>query len=391
MMSKKILQINVTANWGSTGSIAEGIGLTAMKHGWESYIAYGRKNSYSNSKLLKVGNILDVYHHYAISKYLDKEGLGSNIPTKKLIKQIIDINPSIIHLHNIHDHWLNYPLLFNFLNTLENVPVVWTFHDCWAFTGKCEYFERSKCSYWKKDCNNCPLTRIKKQVKLNYNIKKNLFTYLKKRLTIISVSNWLDDLVKQSFLKENNLKIIHNGIDINQFKPTLEKRNFVIGVANKWNKRKGLDDFVKLRKTLDSNIGIVLVGLDRDQISMLPEGIMGLSKTENVKELVDLYSQAVALVNPTYEDNFPTVNIEALACGTPVITYKTGGSPEAVDEKTGIIVERGNIKELNDSILKIIKEPDLYSAGNCRKRAITNFNKDIQFEKYLNLYEDMLS
>lgn len=395
-MEKKgtLLQLNVTANWGSTGKIAEGIGVSAIADGWESFIAYGRMMNPSKSKLLKVGNQLDVYLHYAKNRLLDGEGLGSKSATKELIHRIQELSPQVIHLHNIHDHWLNYPLLFEYFSTIDT-PIVWTFHDCWAFTGHCCHFEDEQCFKWRTDCMQCPqcekysLDRSKD----NFNRKKALFTKLQDRLTIVCVSEWLANYVRQSFLDNCRIEVLNNGIDSSTFsiQSSRSKKKMILGVSNVWPPYKGLGDFIELRKRLPSDVGITLVGLTEKQISDLPDGIKGITRTTNVQELVALYNEASVFVNPTYNDSFPTVNLEALACGTPIITYRTGGSPEAVDEATGMVIEKGDVEGLASAILKVVNNPALYPPSACRKRAVERFNKETQFAKYINLYTDLVN
>lgn len=393
MSELKLLQLNVTANWGSTGKIAEGIGKAAMKGGWDSYIAYGRDMNPSESNLIKVGNKFDVYAHYARNRFLDGEGLGSKQPTKGLIKHIEKLQPDIIHLHNIHDHWLNYPVLFDYLATIET-PIVWTFHDCWAFTGGCPHFDSVGCFKWRDEgCKGSCLLNHKKAAR-NYEIRKKAFFKVGSRLNIVTVSEWLSQFVHESISMKfgANTSVINNGIDVTTiFKPKGKKRKRILGVSNVWNESKGLMDFSNLRNILPKDIEIVLVGLSEQQKMNLPNGIEGVTRTSDVQELAKLYSSAVALVNPTYNDSFPTVNLEALACGTPVITYRTGGSPEAIDENTGIVVEKGDIQGLANSILEVTNNPQRYSSDICRKRAMTHFNQDIQFEKYIELYNKLLS
>lgn len=389
----KLLQLNVTANWGSTGKIAESIGQAAIQRGWESVIAYGRYMNPSQSQLIKVGNKFDVYTHYAKARFFDSEGLGSKQATKKLIHQIQQIAPDIIHLHNVHDHWLNYPILFEYLTAIDT-PIVWTFHDCWAFTGGCPHFENARCYGWQNNsCSlNCPLSH--KKARKNFATKLETFSKIGNKLTIVSVSQWLADYISQSFFSKtgSSIKIINNGIDLeNVFKANGYKQRIILGVSNVWPESKGLKDFIKLRQLLPNDIRISLVGLTKKQISSLPSGITGICRTKNAEELANLYRQASVFVNPTYNDSFPTVNLEALACGTPVVTYNTGGSPEAVDSKTGIVVEKGDVQTLADGIIEIIDNPDRYSRENCRRRAETHFNKDTQFNKYINLYEEILN
>lgn len=389
----KLLQLNVTANWGSTGKIAEGIGQAAMSRGWNSTIAYGRYMNPSRSKLIKVGNQFDVYTHYAKNRLFDGEGLGSQRATKKLLNKIENIAPDIIHLHNIHDHWLNYQLLFEYLGTIDT-PIVWTFHDCWAFTGGCAHFENVNCCKWQgKDCDaSCPLKHSK--AKRNIATRFDTFSEIGDRFHIVCVSKWLANYVSHSLFKEigASINIINNGIDINGvFKPCEKKDKMILGVSNVWPEYKGLRDFVRLREILPLDIGITIVGLDQKQIKNLPKGITGISRTSTADELANHYRKASVFVNPTYNDSFPTVNLEALACGTPVITYRTGGSPEAIDEKTGIVIEKGDIESLANGIMEIINDPERYSRENCRKRAEIHFNKDTQFAKYIDLYEEILN
>ena len=393
-MSPRLLQLNVTANWGSTGKIAEGIGLAAMARGWESVIAYGRYMNPSQSQLIKVGNKLDVYSHYAKAKLFDGEGLGSRLATKALIRKIEILAPDVIHLHNIHDHWLNYHLLFEYLVSI-NTPIVWTFHDCWAFTGGCTYFDAPDCKQWKERCEDCALRGwgIDRSTR-NFNLKKNLLSKFASKLVIVPVSHWLEELCYESFLKNIDIRLIHNGIDTNRFKPCADKtfKPLILGVALPWCERKGLDDMLKLRELLSSeSIDMAMIGLSKKQLKKLPKAIIGIEKTQNAYELAQWYSRAWVYINPTHSDNFPTVNLEALACGTPVITYRTGGSTEAVDKETGIVIKKGDVKGLADAIRKVINNPSIYRSANCRQRAEKNFNQEIQYDKYIDLYEELLN
>lgn len=397
----KILQINITANWGSTGKIAESIGISAMDVGWESYIAYGRWCNSSQSNLIKVGVRLDKYLHFAEQRIRDNEGLCSRRATRKFIGHIEKIKPDIIQLHNIHDHYLNYKLLFEYLNT-TNISVVWTFHDCWAFTGHCAHFVTVGCEKWKTGCFDCPMKgdypkSFFDNSNRNYELKKALFSS-NKNLHIVPVSDWMAGFVKQSFLKDKDIHVIKNGVDLNVFKPLArchEKKIRILGVSGVWHKDKGLYDFYKLRELLDcERYEIIMVGLSEKQLKKLPAGIEGLTHTESIQELVKLYSSASVFVNPTYADTFPTVNLEALACGTPVITYNTGGSPEAVSSETGWVVEQGNVEEIA-SIIKnyVLKKEDevLAQRQRCRERAEEEFDKNKCFGKYLQLYDEILN
>lgn len=392
----KLLQINATANWGSTGRIAEQIGLAAMARGWESYIAYGRDHNSSESNLIRIGSSIEVGLHVIKARLFDAAGLGSSRATKRLIGQIEQIRPDVVQLHNIHGYYLNYKLLFEYLNGTD-IKVVWTFHDCWAFTGHCAHFVKAGCEKWKKDCHNCPLINeypkswISDRSEANYMLRKELFGR-SHNLSIVSVSEWIDGLVSDSFLRNKRRIIIHNGVDINSFSPDYDdsRTSFkLLAVSNVWNEDKGLNDLFELRRLVPAEIEFFIVGLSANQLKRIPEGINGIQRTQNLAELIELYSSADVLVNPTYADTFPTVNLEALACGTPVITYKTGGSPEAIDEETGIVVAQGDIQGLAEAVLRLKEQP--LSREACRARAERLFDKDKCFEKYISLYESLLA
>ncbi|MBR6814762.1 MAG: glycosyltransferase [Alistipes sp.] len=393
-----LLQINVTANWGSTGKIAEQIGVLAQQHGWESYIAYGRNINSSNNKIIRIGCKISPYLHFVEQRIFDNEGLCSRLETKRLIRQIKRINPDIINLHNIHDHYLNFKLLFEYLNE-TNIKVVWTFHDCWAITGHCMHFITKNCYRWKTGCYDCPMKgeyprNLLDRSKHNWHLKKQLFAH-NKNLTIVACSDWLANFIRESYLKDKRLEVIHNGCDTKLFTPLPRQQSNkfrIIAVSNVWHPNKGELDIYKLRTMLpEDEYEIIMVGLSAEQIKKLPMGIKGIQRTQNVQELAQLYSDSDVLINPTYEDNFPTVNIEALACGTPVITYRTGGSPEAVDELTGVVIEQGNITVLCDKI-KEFKTSQFKEnhTNDCRMRVLSIFNKEIFSSKYIDLYESIL-
>ena len=398
----RILQINVVANWGSTGRIAEEIGQLLISKGWDSYLAYGRGKPQSKSRLIRVGSNWDMYSHVIQSRFLDNHGLASKRATEKFIQQIIDIHPDIIHLHNIHGYYLNYPLLFSYLNQ-ANIPIVWTFHDCWPFTGHCAYFDFVNCEKWKEQCHSCqalntyPISFLDASKK-NYALKMRYFTQVPK-MTLVPVSNWLNGLLHESFLSHYQSRVIHNGINTELFSPTIDdsirekykigNRFIVLGLTNIWAERKGLNDILKLDEIIDHSIyQIVLVGLSEKQIKQIPNSIVGIPRTDSIEDLVKLYSLAGVFINPTWEDNFPTTNLEALACGTPVITYQTGGSPEAIDEKTGYVVSKGDVNALYEAIIKVhegnIKRED------CRERAVSLYNKETCYSKYIDLYNSLL-
>lgn len=405
----KVLQVNVCLNTLSTGRITEQIGQSVIKEGWESYVLSFGPILNSQSKVLKNGGFVSRFVHRIANRFLDAQGYFSYFETKRNIKEIERIDPDIIHLHNIHDCWLNFPLLFKYIIS-HNKPVVWTFHDCWAFTGHCMYFDDANCSKWLDQCYNCPLCKSLSldRSKANYLYKKHLFTKVR-RMTIVPVSNWLNRLVKESYLKNYNIRTIHNGIDTELFQNThgnlreklcIENDFVVLGVASSWGQSKGLYDFAELSK--DARFKIILVGVPDEIAKKLPSSIICISKTDSQTELAQYYSIADVFVNPTYHDNYPTVNLEALSCGTPVITYDTGGSPECITDETGklynpllgSVIEKGNIEALRRTILQYSDESaDLRNQRSiaCREYALSHFDKYSCYETYISLYKDMLA
>lgn len=398
-MTKKLVLINTSCNWDAPGRIAEQIGLTAKKHGWDVYYVHGaRFVRESQLKTIQTQTVNAEKIHYAWNSLLiGEQGLGSRGATLKLVEKLKEIKPDIVHMHNIHGYYLNYPILFQYLKEAD-IPVVWTLHDCWSFTGHCVYFDMVDCDKWKTGCHHCPQIKdypkslIFDKSSTEYKRKKELFSSLSK-LVIVPVSNWLAGLVKESFLGDKPLKVIHNGIDINVFKPTpTEKEDSkyrILGVASGWDDRKGVPDFIKLREMLGEDYEITMVGLSEKDAKPVPDTIHKMGRTANLEELVSLYSNADVYVNATYSDNFPTTNLEALACGTPVVTYLTGGSPEAVDDNTGVVVPYRNIEALVETIKAMRLNPK--SSVACRERAERFFDKDKCFEEYVELYEELVN
>lgn len=403
-MRKTLLQINSVVNSGSTGRIAEEIGLMAKAVGWDSYIAYGRNERPSTSKLIRIGNDTDVKLHGLETRIFDRHCLGSRRATFSFIQQLEEIKPSIIHLHNIHGYYINIEVLFHYLKKTD-IPVVWTLHDCWPITGHCSYFTFVGCEKWKTNCYNCPQKKeypasyLMDRSKKNFILKKELFNSLP-NLTLVPVSQWLSDILRESFLKKYPIQVVNNGINIDVFKPTgrvnfrnkyhLQNKFLLLGVASIWDRRKGLKDFIEISKLLDIENQIVLVGLTKEQIRELPNNIIGIERTESVESLAEIYSTSDIFLNPTYEDNFPTTNLESLACGTPVITYKTGGSPEAIDESTGIVVEQGDINQLMKAIMEIKENGKQFYSDACVNRANRLYKKEDRYKEYIDLYESLI-
>ena len=396
-----LLQINSCANWGSTGKIAEQINQTAAAQGWKTYLAYGWDVNPSQSELIHVGNKFSQANALIEARIFDNDGLANRVATWKLVKKIKKIKPDVIHLHNLHGYYINYKILFDYLNSTD-IPVVWTLHDCWSFTGHCGHFVSANCEKWKLVCKQCPKKKGYPaswgfdQSNRNFELKKRLFTS-NKNLHIVVVSQWLANMAKQSFLKNADMQVINNGIDLNVFRPlsiSIPSDGIfrILGVSSVWTISKGLYDFYKLRELLDeAKYEIILVGLSEEQIKTLPKGIKGITRTNSVEELVNYYSSADVFVNPTYVDTFPTTNLEAMACGTPVVTYQTGGSPESVTSETGIVVEQGNIRALIEAIRLIQNKDKKYFVQTCYKHAKQCFGKEEKYYEYLRLYNKIIS
>lgn len=394
----KVFEINSVAGIRSTGRICTDIAKMLFENGHECKIAYGRENApdFCRDYTVNIGTKLGAYARFARGLVLDDHGKGAILGTKKLIKEIKAFSPDIIHLHNVHGYYLNIKMLFEYLKE-ANVPVVWTLHDCWAFTGHCAYFDYVGCEKWKTgECESCPakgeyppsilLDRSKK----NLREKKELFTSVK-NMTLVTPSAWLAELTRSSFLGKYEVATVNNGIDLDVFKPTkgdiltrlgLDGKRIILGVASIWERRKGLSDFIEIANKLTNEWHVVLVGLNKKQMVGLPKNVTGIERTNSGRELAELYSAADVFVNPTYEDNFPTVNMEALACGTPVVTYNTGGSPESADRKYSKIVEKGD----TDALLSAIYETKKTDGINADR-----FDKNEKYLEYLALYERILA
>ena len=386
------------------------LGEYAMAHGWESYIAYskGRDGIPSHTSLLiPVGSKWDVFVHGLMTRLFDRHGLASSRATRALIQEIQRIHPDIIQIHNIHGYFINYKLLFRYLSRNE-IPVVWTTHDCWLYTGHCYHYDAVGCQKWQECCEHCPqktsfpASWVFDRSRKNFQDKRHAFTGCK-RLTVVNISKWMQGEMQHSFLSGARFQLIPNGIDVNVFHPERDfsvtdkygidrKRPIVLFVTSIWSREKGLEDVVRLGEKLPSSYQMVLVGkISARQKERLPQRVVCIDRTNNVYELAALYSAASVFVNPTYQDNFPTVNMEAQACGTPVVTYKSGGSAETLSPQTGIAVPKGDVDAMEAAILKILRDPDSFSGETCREYAVQHFDKNARWGEYLNLYETLIN
>ena len=400
MANRKVLFINL-GNFGSTGTIMKGIGESAESNDFCCYYAYPgtqfNKPRGSNDIIICSAIMRKVAEK--IGYYTGLKGGWLFFETKRLMKRIDEIKPEIIHLHNLHDTYVHLPLLFNYIKK-HKVPIVWTLHDSWAFTGHCPYFTMAKCEKWKIGCHDCPNYRdypssFFDNSKRMWKLKKKWFTGVE-NMTIVTPSQWLADLVKQSFLGEYPVRVIHNGIDLAVFKPTpsdfrekyqiRKEKKILLGVAFDWGIRKGLDVFVELSKRLaPEKYQIVLVGTDEQVDRQLPTNIISVHRTQNQTELAEIYTAADVFVNPTREEVLGLVNIEANACGTPVITFNTGGSPECINEKSGMVIPYGDIDAMKESI-EYICDNSSFSEKDCIARA-ASFDQKKKYREYLDLYE----
>lgn len=402
-MNLKILQISSELNVGSVGRISEQIGDLIITEGWESYIAYGREARESKSISYLIGNKRDIIVHGIYTRLTDKHGFASKNATKDLIKFIDNVNPDIIHLHHLHGYYINVEILFKYLKKIAK-PIVWTFHDCWSFTGHCAHYDFVGCEKWKTHCDKCPQLKEYPQSFVdnsfeNFKRKKELFTSVKD-LHIVAVSHWIKSQVQQSFLSDVPCHVIQNGVDTDIFKPKelsnfrkkykLEGKKLVLGVASPWTEKKGLQVFCNISNQLGENEKVVLVGLSAKQINSLPNNVLGIERTTDLNELVELYSTADVFVNPTFEDSFPTTNLEAMACGTPVITFDTGGSVEPISDTTGLIVAKGDEISLVDAIKTVLNNGKKSYSENCIRRVDENFNKNNCFDRYIALYKQII-
>lgn len=400
---KTILEIN-SINYSSTGNITLNIAKTTRKEGYKVYTSckysrVGAKFQYEDQ--IYIGSRLERVICEELAYITGLKDHFNIIGTYKFLKKIDEIKPDLIHLHSLTDTYINLNMLFKYIRK-HKIPVVWTFHDAWAMTGQCFVFETVGCRKWIDGCGHCPQLHEKPaslfldNTSYLWRKKKKMFTSVPD-MTIVTPSVWLKDLVKQSFFNAYPVKVINNGINLELFKPVesnfREKHNLhnsfiILGVAARWPMRKGLDVFIRLAKELPDKFKIVMVGTNDETDKLLPENILSIHKTFNQQQLVEIYTAADLFITPTREDNFPTVNIEALACGTPVLTYRTGGSPEIINEKCGSVVEKNDYESFKNEIIRIEKERP-YSKQDCIDRA-KEFDMNKKFSEYTELFKQIL-
>lgn len=396
---KKVVEIN-SCNYGSTGNIMLGIAEIAREKGIEAWVCVPKSRDNSKKDVegqIFIGNRISRNLHIQFGKMTGYQGCFSIISTWNFLRKISEIKPDVIHLHNLHGNYINLPMLFYYIKK-HDIPVIWTLHDCWSFTGQCPHFTMVKCGKWKSGCHDCsqykkyPATKVDRTKKM-WRMKKKWFTGVR-RMIIIPPSEWLGNLIKESYLKEYSIQVIHNGIDLEVFR-TIEsnfrkkyhisnEKYVLLGVSFAWGESKGLDVFIELANRLDFRFQIVLIGTDETIDKQLPKNIISIRRTQNQKELAEIYAAADVFINPTREENYPTVNMESIACGTPVITFNTGGSPEIINEETGIVIKDNTIESLYKAIINEYEHRKL-DAKKCIEYA-KRFDKNIWFEKYVQLF-----
>lgn len=391
----RVLHIN-SVPYGSTCRIMLGISRTAEEQGIRCDTASGYSTHpvmELTDRHIRIGGFLSKFIHMLLGRLTGLNGFFSVFATLGLIRRINREKYDLLHFHNLHGWYVNLPMLTRFVKK-RRIPVIWTLHDCWAFTGQCAHYAAIGCSRWQSGCYDCPQRNWYPQSLMDlsrsmYRAKKRWFSSLPDAI-LVTPSKWLAAQAAQSFLRHLPVRVIPNGIDLNTFKPTHggfahPDQSMVLGVANGWTARKGLNVFIELAKRLEESCQIVLVGTDERIDRLLPDSIISIHRTQNAAELAQLYTAADVFVNPTYEDNFPTVNLEALACGTPVITFDAGGSAECLDESCGVAVPVGDVDALESAIRRTcIKKP--FDRQRCIDRARA-FDQQTAYQAYITLYQ----
>lgn len=403
----RIAQINML-HYGSTGKIMLTIAQCAREHGFTAATfsprVYQRHSQAEQPQMdghTYFGSSRENQIHYAWRRLTSQNGIGSAFGTRELIKQLERFQPDIVHLHNLHNCSFRLPMLFRYL-CKRKIKVVWTLHDCWSMTGKCPHFVMAKCEKWKTGCHHCPQLNVYPvsyldMTKQMWKRKKKWFTSIED-MTIVTPSKWLADLAGESYLRKYPVQVINNGIDLDVFRPVAsdfrknyhcEDKKIIMGVAFDWGVRKGLDVFQALANRLPEDYQIVLVGTTEKVDAQLPANIISIHRTQNQQQLAEIYSAADVFVNPTREDTFPTVNMEALACGTPVITFQTGGSPEILDDTCGIVVACNDVDAMETAVRNVCENKP-FSEQACLTRA-ANFEKNKKFLEYIELYQRLMN
>lgn len=402
----KLVQFNPVANWGSTGRLTEDIGDVVMASGWESYIAFGRQFNPSKSHLLQVGGKWSVLSHTLKTRLFDRQGFGSYCATKKLLKQFDEIKPDVFQFHNLHGNFLNLPLVLKYA-TEKNIPIVWSLHDCWSMTGHCSHFISIGCEKWKTGCYKCPLKRkypnswLIDSSKRNYREKKALIQAVP-RLTIISGSEWLAGIARESYFKGRDIRVIPDGIDTDIYQPRnngdeirkrlgLEGKFVIVATGTDWNEDKGLSDYGKLKKMLSEDYAIVLVGMNEEALAMVPEGVIGLPRTKSPQELSEYYSMADCVMSLSKRESFGLTPVEGFACGTPAIVYDTTALPELITPETGFVAKFLDVADVKEKVELMREKGKAFYTKKCREIAEDKYDRRKCYHDYMEVYETLLN
>lgn len=391
----KIVQINTCSGSGSTGKICESVSRLLDANGIENKILYFNGSTDCGSGI-KCSSLPYEKIQALKSRIFGNYGFNSKLSTNFVIHHLEKIQPDIVHLHNLHGHEVNIELLLSYLKK-KHIKIVWTMHDCWLFTGYCPHFTAVKCEKWETGCHDC-IQREKYSWFLDRSreIQERKVKAMKNADVIfVTPSEWLAELVRKSMLSKHSIVVINNGIDLNIFKPTpsnfreknciKEEEKMILGVAFGWGENKGLDLFIKLASILEKEYVVVLVGTDEMVDRMLPSNIISIHKTADQAELAEIYSAANVFVNCTREDNYPTVNMEAIACGTPVVTAKVGGAAEMVDQGSGMCIDSRDVEIWKREIVRVANED---FREECLRKS-KEFAEEICFSKYIDLYAEL--
>ncbi|MBO5480982.1 MAG: glycosyltransferase [Clostridia bacterium] len=397
----KILQINAVYGTGSTGRIVADISDTIKRAGGESFVAY-QSTIEPVENAFVMGSSFTRKVDALRARVFGLQAYGSKRATKRLLRWMDEIKPDVVHLHNLHSHYIHLPLLCKYL-AKKDIPTVITLHDCWFFTGKCTHYTSAKCNKWQTGCGNCP--QLKKDIPSwlfdrtakMWKDKKELFSAIP-RLAVIGVSDWITNEAKKSFLQ--NAKIIqriYNWIDLQTFYPReenireqyhLPKDKFLIFcIGAGWNNRmEKWRDLLRLAQKLPSNMHIVLGGSVQSPQD-LPDNITSIGYIHSTENLAKLYAGVDAYVHLSREDTFGKVIAEAMACGTPAVVYNATACPELVGKGCGYVVKTGDIDGICVALQMIQEKGKSAYLEKCVAYVREHFEKEKLIEDTVALYE----
>lgn len=401
-----LVQINSVANWGSTGRLTEDLGDVAIAAGWNSYVAYGRQCKQSSSKLIRIGGDISVLSHVLLTRMFDRHGFGSYCATKAFIRELEIIKPDVLQFHNLHGYYLNLPLILRYA-TKNNIPIVWSLHDCWSMTGHCSHFVKIGCDKWKNECYHCPLIKsypnswLIDSSRRNFREKKRLIEQIP-RLTVISGSEWLASIASQSYFKNREIQFIPDGIDTEIFQPRangyelrkkhgLEDKFVILASGTVWGEDKGISDYGKLRKLLSDKYAIVLIGMSDEDLATVPDGVIGLPRTKSPEELSEYYSMADCVMSLSKMESFGLTPVEGFACGTPAIVYDTTALPELISPETGFVAKFLDIEDVKEKVELLSERGKSAYSSQCRSIAVEKYDKKKCYAQYLKVYEHLIN